>query len=253
MLAVLAAVVMIPLLTGFAVVLRDSQSEAKQALADRYAARAGLTASFTRSFVDDIAAREEAQATRALGGDTIDQAAFDQLVKAFGFDAAVVLDSDGHLLAVYPAKPELLGTDLGSKYAHLRTALSGGVGVSEVVPSAAQSISVTAVAVPYESPSGRRVFSGALSPATTPLGSYFQSSITPIAGSDALLIDTKGTVLAAAHGDPVLNHHLGSLHSGVQEIATENGALTVAVADVPGTPWRTVLSSPSAGFYAPLA
>ena len=51
------AIVLGVLLAGFAFVVQSSQRDARQSLTDRYEARATLTASFTRSFVDDLAAR----------------------------------------------------------------------------------------------------------------------------------------------------------------------------------------------------
>jgi hypothetical protein len=61
----------------------------------------------------------------------------------------------------YPAKPSLIGQDLSGRYEHLRTALQGRPAVSQVVPNAARGIPVAAFAVPFETKSGRRVFSGA--------------------------------------------------------------------------------------------
>lgn len=82
----------------------------------------------------------------------------------------MLLDENGRLLQVWPAQPSLIGRDMTVDYAHLRVATRDGkVGVSEVVKSAAQRAPVTAIAVPYDTPQGRRVLSGAFSPATTPL------------------------------------------------------------------------------------
>jgi diguanylate cyclase (GGDEF)-like protein len=239
------------LLAGFAVTIHRSQDEARQALTDRFASRAGLTAGFARNYVDDIARQEQRQAERLLSA-APGRASFEQVVTAFDFDAAVLLDSTGALLQVWPARPEILGKDMTVQYAHLRTAVQGRVGVSEMVPSAAKGVPVTAIAVPFDTPTGRRVLSGAFAPASSPLGTYL-ASINPIAGSNAFLVDRAGNVLAAARPYSVASSWLRRAQTGVQSVHGSSGSITVAVADVPGTPWRVALTAPSQALYAPVS
>jgi diguanylate cyclase (GGDEF)-like protein len=164
----------------------------------------------------------------------------------------VLLDRDGGALQVWPARPDLIGTDLAGQYAHLRAAVAGSVAVSNVVPSAARGLAVTAVAVPFETGSGRRVLSGAFTPSSTPLGIYF-GSVSAIKNSAALLVDANGAVITSAREDTTVAAHLQDLRPGVQEIDGADGAVTVAMAPVAGTTWRVVQSAPSAELYAPVA
>ncbi|MEP6659634.1 MAG: sensor domain-containing diguanylate cyclase [Acidimicrobiales bacterium] len=239
------------LLAPFVVLIRTTNGAAEAALSERFETRATLTASFTRAYIDDIAAREQAQAHRLLVGPQPAQADFDQVVQSLGLEAAVLLDDKGRLLQVWPSRPELIGQDMTVKYAHLRSAVAGQISVSEMVPSAAEGVPVTAVAVPFESVSGRRVFSGAFAPATTPLGAYF-ASVNPITGGDGFLVDGSGDVLANGGRTDQFSAALGTLSSGVNEIDTGRGRITAAVAQVAGTPWRVVLTAPTAELYAPV-
>jgi diguanylate cyclase (GGDEF)-like protein len=239
------------LISGFALIISHSQRDAHRALSDRFANRAGLTAQFARAYVDDIARQERRQAERLLGTDS-DQKHFEQVVNGFDFDAAVLVDDTGHLLQVWPAKPEIIGEEMTTKYAHLRAAVQGTVGVSELVPSAAKGLPIAAIAVPFNTPAGRRVLSGAFTPADSPLGSYL-ASINFLHGSNSYLVDRAGHVLAAGHEDSNAESALQHAHIGMQSARTVEGSLTIAVAEVSGTPWRVMLTAPTDVLYAPAA
>ncbi len=250
---VAAGVVLVVLLVGFAALISKAQADTRQTRTDRFAARSSLMATFTSAYVEDIASRERRQAERLLGGGAVDQATFEEVVRALEFDAAVLLDDDGRLLQVWPARASIIGQDMTVDYLHLRIATRDGtVGVSEVVASAARNVPVAAIAVPYETARGRRVLSGAFLPSTTPLAAYL-ASVSPIAGSNAFLIDSSGNVLAAGHDDPVAIGALAGVHRGMQVVDTSVGSLVLAVDAVAGTPWRVVLTVPAAELYPPLS
>ena len=243
--------VLLSLLLAFGGLIRQNDIETRRALSDRFETRAELTASFARDFVEDLAERERTQAERLLSGPEVDQVAFESVVRGFDFEAAVLLDDAGRLLHVWPARPDLIGRDMTVDYAHLRTAVGGQIGVSEMVPSAARGIPVTAVAVPFDTGVGRRVFSGAFSPSTTPLGAYLDS-VVPVSGGTAYLTDRSGAVLAGGSGAARDSGELKDLSIGVSEVRSSSGRVTAAVAAVPGSPWRVVLVAPSDGLYAPV-
>jgi|GEM_PF-3232326 len=240
------------LLVGFAVLILHFAANAGGALADRFETRARLSATFFQDYVTDIAVRERVQAERLLADADVKQADFDSVVESFGFEAAVLLDSDGSLLQVWPAKPELIGKDMTIDYVHLRDAVAGSVSVSVMVPSAARASPITAVAVPYDSAAGRRVLSGAFSPAAGPLGAYL-ASVVPVAGGSAFLIDNAGAVLAGHNAAGGVYEHLGDLPVGLSSVKLDSQRMTAAVADVSDIPWRVVLVAPTAGLQAPLA
>jgi diguanylate cyclase (GGDEF)-like protein len=242
------SLVLIVLLSGFAGLMRHGDTEAHRALSDRFETRAGMTGSFTRSFVNDLAARQQSQAERLLADAEVSQQTFEGVVGAFGFEAAVLLDGDGRLLQVWPARPELIGRDMTSDSTHLRIAVAGQIGVSELVPSAARGKPLVAIAVPFDSAAGRRVFSGAFEPAETSLGAYLDSSV-PMAGGSAYLVDRSGNILAGGNRSGGDARELESLPVGVSELGS--GQATAAVADVSYAPWRVVLVAPTAVLYAP--
>lgn len=244
--------VLIALLLAFGALIRDSDRSARQALADRFETRAALTVSFTQKFVGDLAARERKQAERLLAAPVVDRAAFEAVVLAFDFKAAVLLDDNGRLLQVWPRRPELLGRDMTKDYAHLRAAVQGQVGVSGVVPSAANGLPIAAVAVPFQSAGGQRVFSGASAPSDSPLGDYL-AAVVPITGGSAHVEDEAGTVLAGGDSPGAGGLALRNLPLGATSLSLDAGRVTAVVAQVPQLPWRVVISAPDERLYAPLA
>jgi diguanylate cyclase (GGDEF)-like protein len=147
------------------------------------------------------------------------------------------------------------------KYAHLLAAVEGRVAVSNVVPSAAEEIPITAFAVPFDTPSGRRVFSGALAVGSTPLGEYL-ADLTPIANSEVYLLDGNwntvssnhpgGTRLSTLHDqNPALEAALLENERGRYPIGEDWGWFVSVPID--GTPWRLVVAAPAADLLSPLA
>jgi hypothetical protein len=134
-------------------VLAWNERSNRRELEQRFALRGAIAASFAEAYVDDLVNREREQARDFLSGATVDEAAFKRAVAAFGFEAAVLLDEDGRALRVAPAAP------------------------SRAVLSAARRRPVVAFAVPYETPYGRRVFSGAYQIASTPLAGYLGKAV----------------------------------------------------------------------------
>ena len=242
-------VVLIALLAGFALLIRRNETAARQALADRFETRAALSASFAQSYVNDLAARERSQAERLLSDPQVSPQAFEIVVKSFDFAAGVLVDQHGTVVQVWPPDSNAISTNLAAEYASLRTAAAGEDAVA--VSSGTGGERVTAVAVPYETGSGTRVFSGAFSPAATPLGSFLNSGISS-SGGTAYLVERSGTILAASTGPSHSPPELAKLPLGTSEVTGEAGAFTAAVADVPALPWRIVLIAPSAALYAPV-
>ena len=188
---IVGALVMITLLVVFAMSIVHDGDASRAALTERFESRADLTASFVAGYVEDVAAREHAQAARLLSQTDVSEADFEVVVLGFGFDVAGLFDAQGRLLAIWPANRELIGEEFADRYAHVATAITGRVGVSGVVASATTSSPSVAVAVPFDTSSGRRVFSGAFRPDTGSLRIYFENAI-PLAGR-TYLIDEKGT------------------------------------------------------------
>ena len=108
----------VPLLFVSAVSISHDAQVGHQVLIEHFQSRATLTASFVSGNVEDLAKREQAQATRLLSETDVSTEVFEQVVLGFGFDAAVLLDSQGRALGVWPPKPDVIGDQLADRYPH---------------------------------------------------------------------------------------------------------------------------------------
>ena len=115
----------------------ETQGDGRRQLEQRFAIRADLASRFVETYAAEVLTRERAQATTQLAKPRVAESDFKAVVVGGGYQAAVLLDAQGRLLQIAPAKPALLGTQVGSKYPHLRSALKGKAAVSPVVPAAA--------------------------------------------------------------------------------------------------------------------
>jgi GGDEF domain-containing protein len=102
--------------------------------------------------------------------------------------------------------------------------LTGHIGVSGVLASAATSTPVIAVAVPFETTSGRRVLSGAFHPGTGSLGTYFDTVI-PIGGR-TYLVDALGNIVVAGE---TAEEHLARTASAAARHSHPYGVLMIDI------------------------
>jgi diguanylate cyclase (GGDEF)-like protein len=239
------------------VALVHTQAQARQGVDQRFALRATLASRFVTTYVRDLVAREAGQAARHLSSRTVSRREFERAAADGGFGAAVLLDGRGRALQVVPAKRSLVGQDLAAKYDHLSAALRGRASVSQVVRSAARGVPVVAVAVPFPTPYGRRVYSGAYAISETPVGSYLRNAIaTP--ESRVLLVDSAGVVIASNTArsarpvplrqvDPALAR---ALEGGQQGSYDARGKAEHFVSTtIGGTPWRMIIVVPTNRLY----
>ncbi|MBG0568827.1 sensor histidine kinase [Actinoplanes aureus] len=234
----------------------------RETLVQRFQLRVQLVADFINSYVANLIERERVQAEAFLTEPVVDERDFFRSVNAFGYPAAVLLDSEGRALHVAPRDPSMTGRQLAANYAHLRTALvEGRPAVSPVVPSVARGQPVVGFAVPFETTSGRRVFSGAVEIASSPLGAYLNSAIS-IGGVKVHLLDASGVVVAANHEHsgtmPKLETHeprlAAALERGVRGRYSHDGEnWRYESHPIPGTPWVLSASVAENVLYAPVA
>jgi diguanylate cyclase (GGDEF)-like protein/PAS domain S-box-containing protein len=237
-----------------------AQRGGRRELEQRFVLRAVVAASFAEAYVDDLVERELEQAREFLSGPRVGEAEFRRAVAAFGYEAAVLLDDRGRLLRVAPPAPELLGQDLTGRYEHLRLATGGRVAVSAAVLSAARRRPVVAFAVPYTTPYGRRVFSGAYEIASTPLADYLGNAV-PIESSAMYVVDRAGMVVASNRPVPDGLVRLDAQDPGLAATMARRSSggyrsggrdWFYASQAVEGTPWRLVLAVPAADLYLPV-
>ena len=248
--AVLAA------MAGLGALLAGGQSDTRAGLEERFHARLDLTARFAAEYAADVLRREAAVGVRALGGADPSRAEFEAVVADFGFEAAVLLDGEGRVLQVYPAKPEVIGTTISAKYEHLRKAANGTAAISNVVPSAARSIPVVAFAAPYDTPSGRRVLSGAFDVSTTPLAAHLRNAL-PFAGGEVYLLDAAGSLVASNLPSMGVVRTLDAIDPTLPaaeqgQYARGDQARWFTTTGVSGSSLRLVASVPESDLYGPL-
>ena len=245
------------LIVSLATGLGLSQHQSRTGVKDRFAARGAVTADFIASYVTDLMNREHAAAQGSLNGPHPRQA-FEREVAAFGFQAAVLLDGKGRALAVAPHAPAVVGQQLSARYPHLAAAVAGHRAVSAVVASAARGLPVVAFAVPFQTPHGQRVFSGAYRISQTPLSAFLKDALT---SPDARIYvtDTANNVVASNRGegsevqaldrrDHALAAGAARNHSGAID---EHGAqFYFSTHSVPGTSWSLVMATPSSYLFA---
>ncbi|MFD0516489.1 PAS domain S-box protein [Paractinoplanes durhamensis] len=243
---------MVPLLVWLIVVtvgtgvLLWQQESSRQAVAQRYDDGVNALGTYMTATVAELLLRERAQAEAVLTDPVVQARDFNLVVGGLGVASALLLDSQGRALQNYPATPSLIGQDLAVRYQHLRTALAGTPVVSQVVPNAARGILVVAFAVPFDTTSGRRVFSGAIPIRASPLAAYFSIALS-LEGAAVQLVDTSGSIAAATDVFDITRPTLAATNSALAAALTrepdgryrDGGEWwkysSVAVA---GTPWR---------------
>lgn len=241
--------------------IAQTENAARHNLRERFRIRVDIGETFLRSYVQEILERERTTAELELSDAEVSAAAFNAVVHASGFKAAVVMDAAGKLVHIYPATPDLQGSDVASRYAHLREALKNGAAVSEVVGSAAGGTPIVAFAARYESAAGPRVFSGAYDVRATPLSAYM-ADLLGMTDANADLIDGSGLIVASsrrlppfatplASTDPKLSNALRNVRTG--EYPGEHGPNTFFMRNVSGTPWKLIISAEQSAIYAPLS
>ena len=256
---IVAMAVLTILLVAMAVGLRSTQAESRRLLQSRFDARTAQAARFVTTYTQDLLTREAATAAGHLGtGDAAgDVEEFAHITDAFGFPAAVLLDGIGRVLAVTPAKPELVGQEIASTYPHLQAAVEGKATISNVVPSAAEGVPVVAFATPFATASGTYVFSGAYPVAETPIAAFLRD-MSSVPGYRIYLVDTNGTVAASFPPGPTALQTLADREAALARATLEgpHGSYESDVdryfsrSAVVKTPWRVVATVPKAGLYA---
>lgn len=221
-------------------------------LLDRFDTRVGDGARFVGVFLDELAEQTEVMASRRLDGevgtDDVDGANGD-----LGAPFGIVLDHSGRLLAAAPPRADLLDRDLAATYDHLAEAVAGRSSASDVVTAAGLDVPLVALAVPYATPSGQRVYSIGFRPDGTPV-ERFLADLQPLDGVRSYLVDGNGrlilspsdvgaTQFADAEGTLAAAIDEGGAHGAVArtgEYVDDGTSWHWARHPVPGTAWTLV-------------
>ncbi|GAC1328183.1 MAG: hypothetical protein NVSMB17_03280 [Candidatus Dormibacteria bacterium] len=246
---------------ALAVGLAFTQESSRVDLRQRFDSRADLSSRFASAYVEDVMSREQANARTRLADPVVSAVDFERVAGIMGFEAALLLDGQGRVLQVLPANPAILGAVIAPWYPHLAMAETGKNAVSPVVPGAATGRPLVGFAVPFETSSGRRVFSGGFDVGRTPLGAYLRDSL-PYPGATSDLVDSAGRLVASSRPratstlaklDPLLAHAATRATSGSAAAATSSASQRYFVAAHPAnTPWTLVNTVPEGGLYSSL-
>ncbi len=249
------AAVLALLVSSGGLLIERSQAQQQDALMARFDTRQATAAKFIEAYVKGVLDRERRLSKRAFAGPvTVD--AFARIATDQGYDAAVLVSSEGHLLAVQPLNPAVIGKDVTS-YPHLRSALAGVPAVSPVVVSVARRVPVVAFAVPFDSPLGRRVFSGAYAVEDTPLAPFVRN-VTPYRSAQVLIVDAAGAVVASngavAAGRPLRDvvPQLAAFHSRSGTVGAGARQQYITQGPIAGTTWRVIFAIDTAELFSPL-
>jgi diguanylate cyclase (GGDEF)-like protein len=250
----IVALISVSLIGGASLFLHSSQAAARQGVDARFTSRAVLAAKFIGTYATGLTTREALVAASTLG-ETDPTAAFEANIAAFGFQEGSLLDSSGRALAVWPVTPGLIGTNFGSQFAPLQRALLGYVVVSDVAATSPTTPPIVGFAIPFNTASGRRVFSGAYLISSTPLAAFLDDSTT-LNGAQVYLTDSNGVVFAANNTQPSRAQTLTQINPalGSAAVKTSTGAYlygstryTYVMTPIPGTPWSYVIAAPTSG------
>jgi diguanylate cyclase (GGDEF)-like protein/PAS domain S-box-containing protein len=232
----------------------------RQGLEHRVEARLDLSNDFVDSYVNDLILQIRTHAEESLAGPDPSVEEFGRSSRELRLDAIVLLDAEGVALHVLPANPDIIGTNLGDRYDHLRAALGGEPAVSNVVAGAATGAPIVAFAVPFETPFGRRVLSGGLDLAHTPLDELMRSSST-LRTQTVFLVDANDQIVAGSGPDmigPIADYDPEAAHAladqGFRSTILRDGDEDrhLFTDDVDLAPWRIVTTVTTTELYRPL-
>ncbi|HEY1451118.1 MAG TPA: sensor domain-containing diguanylate cyclase [Solirubrobacteraceae bacterium] len=252
----LALLVLLAVL-GTGIVL--TQNQAKSHLEASFALRGESSAQFVATYLSEQASREREAADRFLSAPRVPAGRFSVVAASLGSSGAVLLDSAGRVLDAVPARPLLHGAPLSSRYPHLAEAERGRIGISEVVGSPVSGDAVTAIAVPFQTPAGRRVLSGDYPASGLALDALVDHTIS-YPQHHVFLLDSAGRVIAGsprartgalAEDDPALAK--AAAHTSLGRVPGMSTPTTFTSAHVPGTGWRILIAVPDSRLFASIA
>ena len=236
--------------------LSDSQATNRSGMAARLQTRVQFAAGFVSIYANDLIGSQRAQALNWFAGPAISQSTLDRDSAALGLRAAVVLDARGHVIRTATTAPGPLVDMLVARYADLGGTFAG-LDASGVALTDIGGTPMLSFAVVYQTPSGRRVFTGAYAMSESVLPTVL-GSVLSNHGWQAYLVDPREGLLTAiadrgpqasslAQADPRLWAAARRADKGSYD--SPQGRQYFVTAPVAGTSWRIVLRDPEAQLF----
>ena len=237
-------------MTALAFMVSRNQEQERQALVDQLQSRANTGASVVDAYVDDVFSAER-RLTHEVSREGYQSDDFGRTTDLLAIPTALLLDRDGRLVAISPAAPDKLGTELASQYPHLLGALEGSASVSDVVDSVVDGEPVVAFALPVMTSDQVAVSATEYNLAEGSLKPYFARQA--IAGTRGVLLDSSGQVIVASGDDTSVAQGLLTRLQRSSQSPLESGDRVLAGEPVQGTDWTYVLDAPRDALLAPAA
>lgn len=223
---------------------------------ERVDARNALTADFASDWAKDEAELQRRLAELEFSGKSPTAADLRKAGGILNSDATILFDSNGRVISSLPESNSITGRRISHRYSHIQSALRGESEVSDVVLSVVQRNPVVGIAVPFDTPYGRRVLNAGFEINSSTLDRLVQNKIT-IANSNFALLDSTGTPIAATASDVTDNISprtvAESLGENRKPATGVEGGVFYSLAPVAGTPWTLALAIPESSLYSSLA
>jgi signal transduction histidine kinase len=246
-----AAAVVAVLVGGFAYEFLHSQASSRRQAERSFALQAQITSKLTSSLFSSTAGSGEAAAAKAFGGPTPGRASLDEFAVESHLAYAMVLDSNGAVLASSSHAPAARA-DRAAREREGRLAVRNGLWLSNLTgPRAAP---VIELALPFNTHYGRRVEVEAFpaSALVTFLRGYLRES-----GANprqvGYIVDGRDRVVADSTGVSKLGQRLTGGFVDGGPYGASSGERYAAAAPLAGSAWRVVLTEPTSVLYPALA
>jgi hypothetical protein len=247
-----ATLLVVALLTVFALSLADSQRQSRRDIEKRFRDRAQVSAYLTQSIFATSAAQVQQTAASKLGGPTVGQSALARFARAQQNVYARVIDAQGSSLAATPGAPPAQPAA-----PHVRAALRGRAELSDLRPGPGGRPAVE-WALPYRTASGTRVLVAGLDERLIEqFLASFLAKVPNVLGASSLILDSRGGVLGGTGGETLVtpgrplrdDRLLEALRHGRSSGAYGDGRF-FTTSPVPGSRWRVLLSASGNRLYS---
>jgi diguanylate cyclase (GGDEF)-like protein len=252
----LAAVGLLLLLATLATAIVLSREQARSQIRSSFALRGTSSARFAANYLYEQASREEHSAREFLSGARVSPHSFELVAATLNSSAAVLLDRSGRVLQAFPSDPRLRGQAIASGRADLAGGEHGHAETPGVISSPITDGAVTAIAVSYSTPGGRRILSADYSASGLALDALVEHTIS-YPQHEVYIVDASGRLVASSPMTPAVtltqaNPQLArALARGSQgSVAQSATPTTFTSAAVPGAPWRLIIAVPDTRLYA---
>jgi len=252
--AVLLAALALAVIGAFAWVLADSQSDQRRELRTRYEDRARIASSLVDALFRVAFTPQAQEATeRFAGAGRVPTPALDAEAEEGSLAYVVVLDARGQVIGRSSKAPRDRLARLASMPPHVRAALRGPFGLSDVIQAPAR---VVESAVAFDGAGGRRVLVRA-TPAAV-FETFLAGTLRPLPGrgGEAFVLDGQGEPLGAVTDRgrptapaPALLRAMAGGDSGTYE-RESGGDRYFSSEAMAGSRWNIVTTVPERVLYA---